>query len=52
MFRSSLLHVVSFQSGGKSDVKKKGGREENVYKEYLFLFFSFFYGQVVELAEK
>ena len=52
MFRSSALHVVSFQSGVKSDVKKKGGREENVYKEWLFLFFSFFYGLVVELAEK
>ena len=54
MFRSSPLHVVSFQSGGKSDVKKKGGSEGNVYKEYLsfFFFFSFFYGQVVELAEK
>ena len=38
MFRSSPLHVVSFQSGGKSDVKKKGGREENIYKVYLFLF--------------
>ena len=52
MSRSSPLYVVSFQSGEKSDVKKKGGRDENVYKGYLFLFFSFFYGQVVELAEK
>ena len=51
MFRSSPLHVVSFQRGGKFGVKKKVGREENVYKEYLFLF-SFFYDQVVELAEK
>ena len=33
MFRSSPLQVVSFQSDEKSDVKKKGGREENVYKE-------------------
>ena len=48
MFRSLPLHVISFQSGGKSDVKKKGGRVENVYKEYLFpFFFSSFYGQVV-----
>ena len=38
MFRSSPVKVVSFQSGGKSDVKEKGGKEENVYKEYLFLF--------------
>ena len=41
IFRSSLLQVVNFQSGGKSDVRKKGGKEENVFKEYLFLF-SFF----------
>ena len=51
IFRSSLLHVASFQSGGKSDVKIKGGREKNVYKEYLFLF-SFFYGQVVVASRK
>ena len=43
MFRKSPLQVVSFQSGGKSCVKKKGGREENVHKEYLFLFFFFFF---------
>ena len=39
MFRSSLLQVVNFRSGGKSDIKKKGVNEENVFKEYLFLFF-------------
>ena len=55
MFRSSPLQVVNFRSGGKSDIKKKRGKEENVFKEYLFLFlfFSFFfYGQAVELAER
>ena len=41
MFRSSLSQVVNFQSGGKSDVRKKRGKEENISKEYLFLF-SFF----------
>ena len=41
MFRSSLLQVVNFRSGGKSDIREKGGKEENVFKEYLFLFFSF-----------
>ena len=43
MFRSSPLQVVNFRSGGKSDIKKKRGKEENVFKEYLilFLFFSF-----------
>ena len=41
MFRSSLLQVVNFRSGGKSDIKKKGGKEENVFKEYLFLFLFF-----------
>ena len=40
MFRSSLLQVVNFRSGEKSDIrKKKGGKEEKVFKEYLFLFF-------------
>ena len=38
MFRSSLSQVVNFQIGGKSDVRKKVGKEENVLKEYLFLF--------------
>ena len=59
MFRSSLLQIINFQSGGKSDIRKKEGKEENVFKEYLFLFaffffslFSFFYGQVEEQAEK
>ena len=42
MFRSSLLQVVNFRSGGKSDIRKKRGKEENVFKEYLFLF-SFLY---------
>ena len=51
MFRNSPLHVVSFQSSGKSDVKKKGeGRKMFIKSTYSF--FSFFYGQVVELAEK
>ena len=49
-----FLQVVNFRSGGKSDIKKKRGKEENVFKEYLFLFlfFSFFYGQAVKLAER
>ena len=38
MFRSSPLYIISFQSGGKSDVKKKGRKEENVCRVYLFLF--------------
>ena len=38
MFRSSPLQVVNFRGGGKSDIKKKSGTEENVFKEYLFLF--------------
>ena len=41
MFRSSLLQVVNFRSGGKSDIRKKWGKEENVFKEYLFLFLFF-----------
>ena len=41
MFRSSVLQVVNFRSGGKSDIKKKRGKEENVFKEYLFLFLFF-----------
>ena len=56
MFRSSLLQVVNFQSGGKSDIRKKGERRKmflkSTYSFFSFLFFSFFYGQVVELAEK
>ena len=53
MFRSSPLHIVSFQSGGKSDVKKKEeGRKMFIKSTYSFFFLSFFYGQVVELAEK
>ncbi len=41
MFRSSLLQVVNFRSGGKSNIRKKRGKEKNVFKEYfLFLFFS------------
>ena len=42
MFRSSLLQVGNFRNGGKSDIRgKKGGKKENVFKEYLFLFFFF-----------
>ena len=41
MFRSSLLQVVNFRSGGKSEIRKKIGKEENVFKEYLFLFLFF-----------
>ena len=41
MFRSFLLQVVNFRSGGKSDIRKKRGKEENVFKDYLFFFFSF-----------
>ena len=39
MFRSSPLQVVNFRSGGKSDIKR--GKEENDFKEYLFLFLFF-----------
>ena len=57
MFRSSLLQVVNFRNGGKSDIKKKGERRRMFLKStysffFSFLFFSFFYGQVVEIAEK
>ena len=52
MFRTSLLQVVNFQSGEKSDVRKKGGKEENFLKSTNCFFLSFLYGQVVELAEK
>ena len=52
MFRSSPLHVVSFQSGGKSDVKKNGEGRKLFIKSIYSFFFSFCYGQVVELAEK
>ena len=41
MFRSSPLQVVNFRNGRKSDIKKKRGKEENVFKEYLFLFLFF-----------
>ena len=45
MFRSSPLQVVSFQSGGKSGIKKKEeGRKMFIKSTYSF--FSFFYGQV------
>ena len=57
MFRSSLLRVVNFRGGGKSDIRKKGETRKMFLKNtysffFLFFFFSFFYGQVVELAEK
>ena len=53
MFRSSLLQVVNFQSGGKSDIKKKKGERRRMFlKSTYSFFFSFLYGQVVELAEK
>ena len=49
MFRSSLLQVVNFRSGGKSDIRKKGERRKMFLKStYSF----FFYGQVVEQAKK
>ena len=41
MFWNSLLQVVNFRSGGKSDIRQKRGKEENVFKEYLFLFLFF-----------
>ena len=41
MFRSSLLQVVNFQSGGKSDVKKKGKRRKMFLKS-TYSFFLFF----------
>ena len=51
MFRGSHLHAVSFQSGGKSDVKKKKeGRKMFIKSAYSF--FSFFYGQVVVTSRK
>ena len=52
MLRSSLLQVVNFQSGRNSDVNKKGGRRKMFLKSTYSFFLSFFYGQVVEQAEK
>ena len=52
MFRSSLLLVVNFKSGGKSDIRKKGGIRKMFLKSTSFFFLSFFYGQEKELAEK
>ena len=52
MFRSSLLQVVNFQSDGNSDVRKKGERKKMFLKSTYSFFLSFFYVQVVELAEK
>ena len=57
MFRSSLLQVVNFRSGGKSDIRKRGERRRMFLKStysffFSFLSFSFFYDQVMELAKK
>ena len=52
MLRSSLLQVVNFRSGGKSDIRKKGERRKMFLKSTYSFFFSLFYGQVVELTEK
>ena len=41
MFRSSLLQVVNFRSGGKSDIRQKRGKEENVLRSTYSFFFSF-----------
>ena len=41
MFRSSLLQVVNFRSGGKSDIKKKGERRKMFLKS-IYSFFLFF----------
>ena len=41
MFRSSLLQVVNFQSGRKSDVRKKGERRKMFLKS-TYSFFLFF----------
>ena len=50
MFRSSPLHAVSFQSGGKSDVKKKE-KERKMFIKSTYYFF-FFYGQEVVTSRK
>ena len=42
MFRSSLLQVVNFRSGGKSDIRKKGERRKIFLKSTYSFFFSFF----------
>ena len=41
MFRSSLLQVVNFRSGGKSDVREKGERRKMFFKS-TYSFFLFF----------
>ena len=41
MFRSSLLQVVNFQSGGKSEVRKKGERRK-MFSKSSYFFFLFF----------
>ena len=41
MFRSSLLQVVNFQSGGKLDIKKRGKRRKMFLKS-TYSFFLFF----------
>ena len=41
MFRSSLLQVVNFRSGGKSDIRKKGERRRMFLKSTYSFFFSF-----------
>ena len=41
MFRSSLLQVVNFRSGGKSDIRKKGERRKMFLKSTYSFFFSF-----------
>ena len=41
MFRSSLLQVVNFQSGGKSDIRKKGERRKMFLKSTYSFFLIF-----------
>ena len=41
MFRSSLLQVVNFRSGGKTDVREKGERRK-VFLKGTYSFFLFF----------
>ena len=47
-----MAFLVYLSIGGMSDVKKKEEGTEMFIKSTYSFFFSFFYGQVVELAEK
>ena len=52
MFRSSLLQVVNFRSGGKSDVRKKGERRKMFLKSTHSFFLSFFLWSGSEISKK